>query len=170
MRLFIASPVILSHYDAIKNDFEGIVEGKWVEEENLHLTWVFLGDVSDPQSVIEKLQNVSPLESEISIASLGFFGHPPRILFAKAEEEVKLYSKAKEFKEANFDLYRFKPHITLCRIKTIHNYKAYKEKMKTYHHKVLGVIEPKIILYESVLTDSGPQYKALYEKTYQTSL
>ena len=165
MRLFIASPVILSHYDALKNDFEGIIEGKWVEEENLHLTWVFLGDVADPRSVIEKLQNILPLESEITVSSLGFFGHPPRILFAKAEEEVQLYTKAKEFKEANFDLYRFKPHITLCRIKTIHNYKAYKEKMKTYHHKVLGVIEPKIILYESVLTQNGLQYKSLYEKT-----
>ena len=60
MRLFIASPVILSHYDVIKNDFEGIVEGKWVEEENLHLTWVFLGDVPNPQPVIEKLQGISP--------------------------------------------------------------------------------------------------------------
>ena len=165
MRLFIASPVILSHYDVIKKDFDGIVEGKWVEEENLHLTWVFLGDVPDPQSIIEKLQDVSPLESEITMSSLGFFGHPPRILFAKAEEEVKLYSKAKEFKEANFNLYRFKPHITLCRIKTIHNYKAYKEKMKTYHHKALGVIEPKIILYESTLISYGPHYKDIYGKS-----
>ena len=82
-------------YDVIKNDFDGIVEGKWVEEENLHLTWVFLGDVADPQPVIEKLQDVPPLESEITILSLGFFGHPPRILFAKAEEEVQLCSKAK---------------------------------------------------------------------------
>ena len=59
MRLFIASPVILSHYDAIKNDLEGIVERKWVEEANLHLTWVFLGDVPDPQPVIEILQDIS---------------------------------------------------------------------------------------------------------------
>jgi 2'-5' RNA ligase len=79
---------------------------------------------------------------------LGFFGNPPRILFEKYEEEVKLYHKAKEFKEANFDLYRFKPHITLCRMKIIHNYKVYKEKMKTYYHQALGFIESKIILYE----------------------
>jgi len=81
---------------------------------------------------------------------LGFFGNPPRILFAKAEEEVKLYTKAKVFKEANFDLYRVKPHITLCCMKIIHNYKAYKEKMKMYYHQFLGVIEPKIVLYENI--------------------
>ena len=42
MRLFIASPVILSHYDVIKNDLCFFIV---------------------------------------------FFGHPPRILFAKAEDE-----------------------------------------------------------------------------------
>jgi hypothetical protein len=62
---------------------------------------VFLCDVSDPHPVIEELKGVS---------SLGFFGHPPRILFVKSEGEVKLY------------------------------------------HKVLGIIEPKIVLYESVLS------------------
>jgi len=43
MRLFIASPVIFDNYASLKEDFEGIIEGKWVDEKNLHLTWVFLG-------------------------------------------------------------------------------------------------------------------------------
>ena len=57
MRLFIASPIILDDYTSIKEDFKDIIEAKWVEEENLHLTWVFLGDVKNENPVIEKLKS-----------------------------------------------------------------------------------------------------------------
>ena len=160
MRLFIASPIILDDYSSIKNDFKDIIEGKWVEEENLHLTWVFLGDIKNEKPIIDKLKNISPLESEVGIEEMGYFGRPPRVLFAKTEEKL-LYNKAKEFKEADFDLYRFKPHITLCRIKTIHDYKAYKEKLKSYREKSLGFILPEINLYKSVLTAKGALHTRL---------
>lgn len=161
MRLFIASPIILDDYASIKEDFKDIIVGKWVEEENLHLTWVFLGDVEDENPIIDKLKEISPLESKVSIKELGYFGRPPRVFFAKAEEK-DLYAKAREFKDADFDLYRFKPHITLCRIKTIHDYKAYKEKLKTYREKELGLILPKIQLYESRLSSKGAEYTCRY--------
>ena len=162
MRLFIASPIILNDYASIKEDFKDIIEGKWVEEENLHLTWIFLGDMKNEKSIIEKLKKISLLESEIGIEEMGYFGRPPRVLFAKAEEKI-LYNKAREFKEAGFDLYRFKPHITLCRIKTIHDYKDYKEKLKTYREKSLGLILPEINLYESTLTHKGAEYACRYK-------
>jgi len=164
MRLFIASPVKLDDYASIQEDFKDIIEGKWVEEENLHLTWVFLGDVKDEKPIIDKLKKISPLESEVGIAEMGYFGRPPRVLFANAEEKI-LYHKAREFKETGFDLYRFKPHITLCRIKTIHDYKAYKEKLKAYREKKLGLILPKINLYESRLTSEGAEYVCRYNLT-----
>jgi len=162
MRLFIASPIILNDYASIQEDFKDIIEGKWAKEENLHLTWVFLGDMKDEKSIIEKLKKISPLENEVSIEEMGYFGRPPRVLFAKTEEKP-LYNKAREFKEAGFDLYRFKPHITLCRIKTIHDYKAYKEKLKTYREKILGLILPEINLYESRLTSEGAEYTCRYK-------
>jgi 2'-5' RNA ligase len=160
MRLFIASPIILDDYASIQEDFKDIIEGKWVEEENLHLTWVFLGDVKNEKPIIDKLKKISLLESKVGIEEMGYFGRPPRVLFAKAEEKP-LYNKAREFKEAGFDLYRFKPHITLCRIKTIHNYKAYKEKLKEYHEKTLGLILPEINLYKSVLSVKGALHTKL---------
>ena len=161
MRLFIASPVILDDYASIKVDFKDIIEGKWVEEQNLHLTWVFLGDMEDERAVIEKLKEISPLERNIRIKELGYFGRPPRVFFSKSEE-IELYDKAKEFRNAGFDLYRFKPHMTLCRIKAIHDYKAYKEKLKSYREKELGLILPKIHLYESTLTSKGAEYTCRY--------
>ena len=161
MRLFIASPIILDNYASIQKDFNGIIEGKWVEEQNLHLTWVFLGDVKEDKPIIDTLKELSPLETDIEIKELGYFGRPPRVFFARSEEKV-LYDKAKEFRENGFDLYRFKPHMTLCRIKTIHDYKAYKEKLKAYREKELGLILPEIHLYESTLTSKGAEYTCRY--------
>jgi len=160
MRLFIASLVILDDYQSIKQDFQGIIEGKWVEEENLHLTWVFLGECEDAEVVKSQLSAITPLETEVSVAELGHFGRPPRILFAKAESKL-LYDKARAFKTAGFDLYRFKPHITLCRIKQIHDYRAYKEVLKSYKEKPLGKIIPEISLYQSDLGRDGARYTQL---------
>lgn len=161
MRLFIASPVILDDYTSIKEDFTDILEGKWVEEENLHLTWVFLGDVKEEKPIIDKLKEISPLEHRVNMKELGYFGRPPKIFFAKSEEKV-LYNKAREFRNAGFDLYRFKPHMTLCRIKTIHDYKAYKEKLKAYRERSLGVILPQISLYQSTLSSKRTHYHCRY--------
>lgn len=161
MRLFIASPVMLDDYNAIQEDFKGIIEGKWVEEENLHLTWVFLGKVNDERVIIDKLQQITPLTNKTGIKELGYFGRPPKIFFARSEEKM-LYDKAKEFRDANFDLYRFKPHITICRITKIVDYRLYKEKRKSYREKSLGVILPQISLYESTLTSKGAHYRCRY--------
>ena len=162
MRLFIASPIILDDYEAIKKDFEGIIEGKWVEEEKLHLTWIFLSEHPSAQETIEQMSPLSSLDDEVEIAGLGYFGAPPRILYADAKQTM-LYNKAREFKTAGFEMYRFKPHITLCRIEKVLDYKAYKEKVKSYKEKKLGRIKPGIILYESKRTSRGLEYQKIHE-------
>lgn len=162
MRLFIASPVILDDYTSIKEDFKDIIEGRWTDEKKLHLTWIFLSEHPALSETKVKMSGLTNLEGEVEIAEMGFFGKPPRILFAKAEQTV-LYKKANEFKTAGFDFHHFKPHITLCRIEKIHNYKAYKEKMKTYKEKSLGIILPSIVLYESKRTSKGFEYHSRYE-------
>jgi len=164
VRLFIASPVILDNYASIKEDFKDIIEGKWTDEKKLHLTWIFLSEHPTLTDTKEKMSALTNLESEVEIAEMGYFGRPPRILFAKADQKA-LYEKAREFKAAGFDFHHFKPHITLCRIEKIHDYKAYKEKMKAYREKQLGIILPEIVLYESKRTSKGFEYQSLYEVT-----
>jgi 2'-5' RNA ligase len=157
MRLFIASPVILNNYSTIRDDFEDIIEGKWVKKEHLHLTWVFLGNRTDEASIIGRMQSIRVLEREAKITGVGHFGRPPRLLFANAADKI-LHSKATEFKEAGFDLHHFKPHITLCRIKRIHDYHSYKKLMNKYAGKALGTVKREIVLYESRLYREGPDY------------
>jgi 2'-5' RNA ligase len=161
MRLFIASPVNLYEHEEIKNDFLPVLEGKWVEEENLHLTWCFLGDLPDAAPVIERMQPLQPLKKEVSIHSIGHFGRPPKILFAKAEADC-LYAHAELFKAAKFDLHRFSPHITLCRIKHIKDPKGFKALEHAYLRKTLGILLPQITLYRSTLTPKGPLYTPLF--------
>ena len=161
MRLFIASPVILDDYKTIREDFAETIQGKWVEEENLHLTWLFLGECKDAEAIKAQLAGITPLEAEVPVAGFGYFGMPPRVFFAKAESKL-LYEKAEAFKRAGFGLHRFKPHITLCRIKHIHNYSAYREKLESYRCRQLGRVLPGVVLYKSELGSTGPHYTALY--------
>ena len=84
----------------------------WIAGLIYHLTWVFLGDRKELETAIDQLQEISPLEEPIEVKELGYFGRPPKIFFAKSEEKI-LYDKAREFRRSGFDLYRFKPHMTL---------------------------------------------------------
>lgn len=161
MKLFIASPVKLNDYNSIKNDFKGIIEGKWVEEEHLHITWKYLGDIDNMEYIIYKLKKIMPLKNEISVQGLGSFGQKHTIFFAKAEDSA-LYDKAQEFQEKGFDLNQYKPHITLCRTKTILDNDAFGGKLEAYQGKVLGIIKPVIVLYQSELTYQGPIYTGKY--------
>ncbi len=161
MRLFIASPVEMYDYRGVKNIFGDFIEGKWVEEANLHLTWSFLGEIDDPEPIMKRLESISPLKQVIEIGGFGFFGRPARVFYAKAKSKI-LTDKAKEFKEAHFNLSRFKPHITLCRIKNIADRTAIIQKAEKFDTAVLGLIKPEIYLYSSQLTEKGPKYSKLY--------
>ena len=164
MRLFIASPVVLYDYTALKEDFSEVLEGKWVEGENLHLTWAFLGNRPSSWAIRARMAWLSPLSRPVTVSGLGSFGRPPRILHARSREKL-LYNKASEFREAGFELTRFAPHITLCRIKRIYDYKRFKELKKSYREKILGEILPEITLYESVLTKERAYYKKIESVT-----
>jgi len=159
MRLFLASPVHLYDYTGLRKEFSTVLEGKWVEEESLHLTWVFLGEQPDAGPWVEKLGKLTPLQTRSPLQKLGSFGRPPRVFHAKAEDPL-LYAKARQIREAGFELRRFTPHATLCRIKRIRDWRRYKELLKAYEEKILGEISEEIILYESILTKE----KALHKK------
>ncbi|MEO1923660.1 MAG: RNA 2',3'-cyclic phosphodiesterase [Nautiliaceae bacterium] len=156
MRLFIATPVTLPIYGAIKKDLEKYIDGKWVEGWNLHLTHKFIGE-DDP----EKYQ--IPLEipnEKIKINGIGMFGN--KILYLKANSEniskinMQLNEKL-DIIENNF----FKPHITLCRIKNIKDKKFFDELKKWKNINIEVPFE--VYLYKSTLTKKGPIYEKIYK-------
>ncbi|WP_457608419.1 RNA 2',3'-cyclic phosphodiesterase [Nitratifractor sp.] len=160
MRLFIASPVILYDYTSIRRDFSTILNGKWVEERNLHLTWVFLGEQESTEPILERMKEIAPLSCPVLLSSLGLFGTPPHILYSSSRTR-KLHRKAREFVEAGIELRHFNPHVTLCRIKKIRDWKRFKKMNGVFIGKVTGMILPEILLFESRLSPEGPIYREL---------
>ncbi len=157
MRLFIASPVVLYDYTALRLDFDSVLEGKWVPEGSLHMTWVFLGECAAAEPVLARLQDLTPLMSNEPLVSLGTFGRPLRILYARSSSTA-LYDKAREFRRLGFEIKRFTPHATLCRVKKIYDYKKFKALMKKYEGQELGEIRQEIALYQSILSDKEASY------------
>ena len=161
MRLFVASSVVMPEYANVKNDFQECIEAKWVAEEQLHLTWVFLGEQPDAKPFMDMLSKISALKEKTALRSLGYFGRPPRVLYVKARSK-QLFEKAKEFEKSGFNLDRFKPHVTLCRIKRVLDREVFKEKVKAYEKRELGLLLTDIALYQSVLTDRGAIHTKLF--------
>ena len=160
MRLFIASPVILYDYTALRREFSKVIEGKWVEEADLHLTWIFLGEQNSADPWLTMLQRIDPLDCPALLRGLGSFGRPPRIFHAKAKEKI-LYRKAGQLRRAGFELYRFTPHATLCRLKKITDWRGYKELLEKYRERTIGEVKAEIALYESDLCSDGAIYRKI---------
>ena len=162
MRLFIASPVLMPEFEIVKRDFSSTIYGNWSKELNLHLTWSFLGELESTKEVIMKLRKIKPLELELPIRGLGYFGEPPKIFWAGIDSKIA-EKKAKEFEGAGFDMRSFKPHITLNRIKSLSSSIEFQEKLKKYKNIELGRVKRDIVLYKSELTKYGPIYSKVWE-------
>ncbi len=160
MRLFIASPAIFYDYTALLRDFSQVMEGRWVDETDLHLTWIFLGEQDSADPWRNRLQRITPLDCPAHLKGLGSFGRPPRIFHAKSKEPI-LYHKAMQMQRTGFNFYRFTPHVTLCRIKRITDWRGYKELLETYREKIIGEIKTEIVLYESNLCSDGVIYRKI---------
>jgi len=161
MRLFIASPAVITDYTHIRRRFDDAVRGKWVEEHNVHLTWLFLGECRNVDSIIRRFMRITPvLTTPVSFCGLGTFGAPPRILYAKSAD-ARLFAQAEALETAGFSLPRFTPHVTLCRIKAITDPSAFKAAQHAFEKTPLGEIRPRLVLYQSLLTPHGPRYTPL---------
>ncbi|SMC08429.1 RNA 2',3'-cyclic phosphodiesterase [Nitratiruptor tergarcus] len=162
MRLFLASFAKLHDYVGIKNSFS-FLKGKWVEKRNLHLTYLFLGEVATPVPLKKQLQQITYEHKRVPIQGIGFFGTPAKILYAKAydEEIIKLHHKILEVLQKEDDK-PFLPHITLCRIKELKNFEKFLHTIRKYEHKNLGFLELELHLIESHLTPKGPIYKSIH--------
>ena len=153
MRLFIATPITLPIYGAIKNDLEKYIKGKWVEGWNLHLTHKFIGE-DEPNKYKTKLN----IENEkLKINGIGMFRN--KILYLKAAIDDNINKQINE----KFNLKNdkpFVPHITLCRIKELKE--GYKNALKKWEN-INFEVPLEVYLYKSTLTKKGPVYEKIYK-------
>jgi 2'-5' RNA ligase len=121
MRLFIGCFVRLKGYGALKRRFDPSLDGRWVRDGSLHLTFRFLGEMKDASGIVAALEELEyPRLTPIRFDGLGRFGH--KILYATCDNPVlaqtaaaidaRLGPRSKREKS-------FIPHVTLMRIRSL---------------------------------------------------
>ncbi len=147
---------------------------RWVDPVNIHLTMAFLGDTED-----EKIKILAGMlkdkcsgfhEFDFMLSGAGVFKNyrDPRIIWAGIKSPEKLYALenkiAEGLKSTGFliEERQFKPHLTIGRVKSVRDTENLKNILERYRDIEFQKVEVKeVILYESILTLTGPIYKPL---------
>lgn len=150
---------------------------KWVPAENLHLTVRFIGEINSEQLaiisplLIEAMRDISSFN--IGIEGLGMYPKPanPRVIWLGINDGFPLKTIHQNLnhvlKAINVqpEAREFSPHLTIARLKRQTDPEVVKQIGKILsQHKVgfLGHVSVNhLTLYQSSLTPSGPDYKAL---------
>lgn len=158
--------------DELKDSFEPFLNGKWTEQENLHFTFKFLGNVEEER--IEDIirytkRSLKEINSSLKIAGLGHFPmkSTPQLVFARVMNRDKSVSYhfnniEKSMVKLGFpaEKRKFFPHITLLRVKGANE--GYQEIIEKYKDVQFGYMKTyKVNLIESTLTQTGPIYNII---------
>ncbi|WP_200762757.1 RNA 2',3'-cyclic phosphodiesterase [Nitrosophilus alvini] len=163
MRLFLGSFATIYNYEDIKNELSKYFEGKWVEPQNIHMTFHFFGDISNPSKIIESLDGIEYPKRTFKLKRYGTFGRPPKVLFAecKDKEIYRLYEDI-EKRVAIASQKPFIPHVTLMRIKKTNGGKSFLKYFEKTRYKILGEMKLRLCLVSSTLTPEGPIYRTIH--------
>jgi 2'-5' RNA ligase len=146
---------------------------KWVNPEIMHLTLFFLGDTPiDQIPDMCSMLNSCVQEHEtfdIELKGLGVFGRPlPRVIWVGVEfpeAMIKIKHSIDAVLEGfgyNDDDEKFNPHLTLGRIKFLHNTDKLNAEIQQYKTKSFQLQTVKeVMFYESILRPQGPEYRAI---------
>jgi 2'-5' RNA ligase len=147
---------------------------RWTKLENLHLTLLFLGDtdVELIPAIITALKKAVAASGpfRFSITGIGVFRslRYPRVLWTGIKETDKLGLIKLNIDNSLKSLLSldepgtFKPHLTLGRMRRIHDFDLLKNLISKYSdHEFMEVEVNEIIFYESILSKSGPVYEVI---------
>jgi 2'-5' RNA ligase len=177
-RIFIAIKVnpeseLLRMFSLLKTAL-GAENIKWVDPANIHLTLAFLGDTEEKRirvlSSMLKDKCSGFGEFDFNLTGTGVFKNfrDPRVIWIGIQSSEKLsmlnnvITEGLKLNAFEVEERQFKPHLTLGRVKSvknIENLKTMLERDKDTQFQIVHVSE--VILYESILMQTGPIYKAL---------
>lgn len=174
MRLFLGTFVksneIETSYQEIKEKFQNVIEGKWVEPWNLHFTYHFLGDVEyiDAKRLFMEIKDICRVyDDELEFVGLGTFpqNRNPKVLFMEIidnklvlQEIHSMLGKVLVRNGFEIDEREFHPHLTLLRVKHSNTQKVL-DLIYGFKNRKFGSIKKfEVNLIESKLTSKGPKY------------
>ncbi len=183
LRLFIAveieNPDVLKKIIALRDELLSCSKGsrgiKGVEDENIHLTIRFLGEV--PESLVPMIRNClneckNISKFEIEIRGVGAFPSVsrPRVIWvgiSKGIEELKTLRRMIDRclgAMVRPDDKEFVPHITIGRIKGSCDRACLASFINSHSDELLGTSPvTKVKLKRSILRPQGPEYIDIYE-------
>ncbi len=147
---------------------------KWVDPSSIHLTIAFLGDTDEKRiKILNSMLNYKCPgfnEFEFILAGTGVFKNirDPRVIWAGIRSSGRLSDLnvviSAGLKETGFNIEErpFKPHLTLGRVKSVKNTENLKFVLDKYSEtEFQTVLVKEVILFESILQQTGPVYKPL---------
>ena len=181
MRLFIA----LELNEAVRKQLRLLIEQlrtdaaniRWVDPGNMHLTLKFLGEVrdNDVPGVCEAVSDVAAAcePVEFDVAGVGAFpsAQGARVVWAdltNVPESLFELQKTLEDRLADTGFppegRRFKPHLTLGRVKGVRNHEALARRLEDYADWSADAPQccDQLVVFSSELTREGPIYAAIH--------
>ena len=148
---------------------------KPVEDENIHLTLRFLGNI--PETLVDEIYNLMKSikfnEFTIRIKGLGCFPRitRPRVIWVGVSEGAEELKRIRDELERGLrrlgfrpEKEEFVPHITIARVKGTRNLPTLIKILDEYRDYDIGSMRVKSIkLKQSILTPKGPIYRTLRE-------
>ena len=143
------------------------VVGKKTENENLHLTLKFLGEIDEHEVDIvrEKLREVKLKKFESELDEIGVF-NPSfiKIIWISLKNCEGLQA---EIDKALLGLFkteeRFMGHVTIARVKNVKDKKRFVEKIREIKVEKVKFKVDRFYLMESKLSEKGPEYRVVEE-------
>jgi 2'-5' RNA ligase len=158
--------------DVVWNQNRGVV--RWVKNENLHLTLIFIGTIKESQitqltQIVGKtIQFQTPFFLKFKKVCYGPSGiKPPRLIWVELEKEKKLLKLVEGLQKELFgvgilgkcDKRKFSPHITLARINAWQWRQIEPEERPEINEEINISFEVNSIeVMESQLKRTGPNY------------
>jgi RNA 2',3'-cyclic 3'-phosphodiesterase len=148
---------------------------KWVEEENLHLSLKFLGDVDEePLARLKGLLSIEALrwpKIRLTYAGIGTFPEhgTPRVLWAGCSGDLERLAglagaveRAAEVVGVPREHRPFVAHLTIGRVRSARNVKRLKASLENQREVPLGSDDVgAFVLFKSTVTNKGPIYEEL---------
>ena len=166
-------PELKKSVELLKEDLKA-EKIRWVSDEKLHLTLMFLGDISDEDITMvkdvlaKKSKEFSPFF--LMLHGLSYFKHrgKPNVVLVQVSHSEKLADLVAYLRDSLRHIVfqkndkEFNPHLTLARMKNLKRpdqfYEVIRNPRKVVHQ---AVAVSEFVLYESILTPSGAFYGVL---------
>lgn len=172
MRAFIALELPEEMKDEIvrlQNELEksGLFLGKMTERENLHLTFKFLGEISEGQAeeVKEILGRIKFGRFSVKLSQAGVFDRSIIRIIWVALSGKELFDIQKKIDDKLKELFpkeeRFMAHITIARPKNVPDKKKLIEKLESLKLNRESYAVGNVCFKKSELTKAGPVYENL---------